>query len=404
MVRRKIFLYKKFYSFGFWVTRFGLLRKYTYICCEHPNKTLDPKHTLTQSKNHPKKENPKPETRNPKPVPDLSGPHRRQNKLTGEWILVSPHRMNRPWKGKVEKVPAADRPAYDPGCYLCPGNQRSNGTVNPKYSDTYVFDNDFAALYLGEGESPGDSHELFQAQPEQGLCRVICFSPRHDLTLAHMDVPAIRRVVDLWTDQYEEIGAMPEINYVQIFENKGELMGCSNPHPHGQIWAQHTLPNEPAKELIHQKRYWDAHHQTLLQDYLEVELREGSRVVCSNDHFVTVVPYWALWPFETLVLPRRPVTSLLALGTEEKSSLAGILKDLTVRYDRLFDVSFPYSAGLHQAPTDGQPHPEWHFHIHFYPPLLRSATVKKFMVGYELLSEPQRDITAEESARRLRDV
>ena len=356
-----------------------------------------------------KKNNPKPETRNPKRAPEesgsqisLSGPHRRRNALTGDWILVSPHRMNRPWKGKVEQVPSEDRPAYDPGCYLCPGNRRANGTMNPAYTDTYVFDNDFAALYLNQEAAATHTDALFQAMPEQGLCRVICFSPRHDLTLADMEVPAIRRVVDVWTDQFEEIGAMPEINYVQIFENKGELMGCSNPHPHGQIWAQHAIPNEPARELVQQKQYWDEHGRTLLSDYLNAELLDGDRVVCSNDHFVTVVPYWALWPFETLIISRRPVATLLDLNDEERDGFAGILKDLTVRYDRLFNVSFPYSAGLHQAPTDGRPHPEWHFHMHFYPPLLRSATVKKFMVGYELLSEPQRDITAEESARRLR--
>ena len=310
--------------------------------------------------------------------------------------------MNRPWKGKVEEIPPEDRPEYDPGCYLCPGNQRASGPVNPSYTDTYVFDNDFAALYLDDEVRPESGDELFQAQPEQGVCRVICFSPRHDLTLAHMEVPAIRRVVDVWTDQYEEIGALPAINYVQIFENKGELMGCSNPHPHGQIWAQQSIPNEPARELIHQKRYWNAHTRTLLSDYLDAEIQDGDRIVCSNAHFLAVVPYWALWPFETLVIARRPVASLLDLHNEEKEGLASMLKDLTARYDRLFNVSFPYSAGLHQAPTDGLPHPEWHFHLHFYPPLLRSATVKKFMVGYELLSEPQRDITAEESARRLR--
>jgi len=358
---------------------------------------------LASSKNQPNSTNQKPETRNQKRASDFSEAHRRRNALTGDWILVSPHRMNRPWKGKVEEVPVEHRPEYDPGCYLCPGNVRANGVQNPEYTDTYVFDNDFAAMYLNEDMVEGQDDELFMISPEQGLCRVICFSPRHDLTLAHMEVPAIRRVVDVWTEQYREIGAMPAINYVQIFENKGELMGCSNPHPHGQIWAQQSIPTEPDKELIQQKKYWDAHSCTLLSDYLEAELKDGARIVSENEHFVVLVPFWALWPFETLVVSRRPIGSLLEFSSGERDGLADILKDITTRYDQLFNVSFPYSAGLHQAPTDGQPHPEWHFHIHFYPPLLRSATVKKYMVGYELLSEPQRDITAEESARRLRE-
>ena len=397
------------YCFWFLVSSFWLLRGLRYIAANTPLKLKihKPDTSLTSSKNQPKPtRNQKLETRNVAghaQLHNLSGPHRRRNALTGDWVLVSPHRMNRPWKGKVEEVPVAHRPAYDPGCYLCPGNVRANGVQNPMYTDTYVFDNDFAAMYLGEAEGVASDNELFMAAPEQGLCRVICFSPRHDLTLADMEVAAIRRVVDIWTDQYREIGAMPEINYVQIFENKGELMGCSNPHPHGQIWAQQSLPTEAAKELVQQKKYWDAHSRTLLSDYLEAELEDGARVVSANEHFVVLVPFWALWPFETLVVSRRPIGSLLEFNSEEQEGLAHILKDITTRYDRLFNVSFPYSAGLHQSPTDGNPHPEWHFHIHFYPPLLRSATVKKFMVGYELLSEPQRDITAEESARRLRE-
>lgn len=303
----------------------------------------------------------------------------------------------------MEKLPLQRSPSFDPGCYLCPGNARANGEKNPAYTSTYVFDNDFAALYLGRQQRSKPESDFFQAEPEQGLCRVVCFSPHHDVTLAQMDVPAIRRVVEVWTDQYQEIGAMSAINYVQIFENKGELMGCSNPHPHGQIWAQQSIPNEPAKELIQQTRYWHAHSSTLLGDYTLAELKAGTRLVCANEHFVVLVPYWAFWPFETLVVSRRPVRSLLDFEPDEKDAFAAILKDLTSRYDRLFDVSFPYSAGMHQAPTDGHAHSEWHFHMHFYPPLLRSATVKKFMVGYELLSEPQRDITAEESARRLRE-
>ena len=340
--------------------------------------------------------------------------HRRRNVLTGEWVLVSPHRAKRPWQGKVETASLLERPSYDDGCYLCPGNTRASGKQNPEYKETFVFDNDFAALTLSHGEdlqetvdssaAPNVPAELFQYKPERGLCRVLCFSPRHDLTLAEMKVSAIQRVVQLWAQEYEDLGSRPEINYVQIFENKGDIMGCSNPHPHGQVWAQETLPNEPFKELLHQKKYWDSHGATLLGDYLVAEVRKQERLVCANDHFVALVPFWATWPFETLVVSRKPVASLLDLHQDEYAALADLLKRLTTRYDNLFEVSFPYSAGLHQAPTDGVPHPEWHLHMHFYPPLLRSATVKKFMVGYEMLGEPQRDISAEQSAFRLREL
>ena len=342
--------------------------------------------------------------------------HRRRNALTGEWVLVSPHRAKRPWQGKVEAVAPVTRPRYDPNCYLCPGNTRASGQKNPAYSQVFVFDNDFAALVGEENESvsmeyhsnPGtagmDSVQdtLFTSHIETGTCRVVCFSPHHDLTLAEMDCSAIERVVEVWADEYAYLGEKPGINYVQIFENKGDLMGCSNPHPHGQIWAQHTLPNEPAKEAIQLKLYWDTHQRTLLSDYLEAEITLEERIVCTNEHFVALVPYWALWPFETMVITRRPVSSIQALHAEERSALADMLSQLTTKYDNLFEISFPYSAGIHQAPTDGVPHPEWHLHMHFYPPLLRSATVKKFMVGYEMLGEPQRDLTAETSAQRLR--
>jgi len=329
-------------------------------------------------------------------------PHRRYNPLKGEWVLVSPHRANRPWQGQEEDVPADDRVAYDPECYLCPGNERAGDARNPEYTETFVFDNDFSALRLDtpvDGTS-GDGG-FFVTDPEPGICRVICFSPRHDLTLPEMEPAAIRRVVDTWTREYRELGSNDRINHVQIFENKGQMMGCSNPHPHGQIWAQQTVPGEAAKEATHQSAYYQEHGRTLLSDYVRRELDKKERIVCQNDVFVALVPFWAVWPFETMIVSRRAVSSLLDMDDDEKDALADILKRLTTKYDNVFSISFPYSAGLHQAPTDGQPHPEWHFHMHFYPPLLRSATVKKFMVGYEMLGTPQRDITPELSAKRL---
>jgi UDPglucose--hexose-1-phosphate uridylyltransferase len=333
-------------------------------------------------------------------------PHRRRNLLTGEWVLVSPHRMRRPWQGQVEPRTEDARPAYDPTCYLCPGNERANGERNPPYDGAYVFDNDFAALNTsGASAAPSAGvtvDGLLVAMPESGVCRVVCFSPRHDLSLPDMTVPAIRNVVDLWTDEYLRLGSRPDIGHVQIFENKGQMMGCSNPHPHGQIWAQRSLPQEPARELATMREHHATHGRTLLADYLALELARDERVVCANDGFVALVPFWAVWPFETLVVSRRPVPHLGALSDLEREQLADIVKRLTTRYDNLFETSFPYSAGLHQAPTDGELHPEWHLHMHVYPPLLRSATVRKFLVGYEMLGEPQRDLTAEMAAARLR--
>jgi UDPglucose--hexose-1-phosphate uridylyltransferase len=331
-------------------------------------------------------------------------PHRRLNQLTGEWLLVSPHRALRPWQGQQEPPEADTRPAYDPACYLCPGNARAGGVQNPPYTGTFVFDNDFGALRPDAPTGQVNEGGLLQAEAESGRCRVICFSPRHDLTLPEMAVADIRRVVDVWVNEYQTLGADPDINYVQIFENKGTMMGCSNPHPHGQVWAQRTVPGEPAKESAQQAVYFEKHGRTLLTDYLAIELREKTRVVLENPYFVVVVPFWALWPFETLLLPRRAVASIEQLNEEEKDALADMLRQLTIRYDNLFQMSFPYSAGLHQRPTDGQEHPEWHLHIHFYPPLLRSATVRKFMVGYEMLGDPQRDITPEFSAEKLRSL
>ncbi|WP_372639009.1 UDP-glucose--hexose-1-phosphate uridylyltransferase [Fodinibius sp.] len=331
-------------------------------------------------------------------------PHRRLNPLTGEWIQVSPHRAQRPWQGKEESTSTAQKTEYDPDCYLCPGNDRAGDARNPEYDSTFVFTNDFSALKPGTPSEYRNTGDLLVAKGEKGICRVICFSPRHDLTLPEMETSQIRQVVDLWTREYRDLGRRKYINYVQIFENKGEIMGCSNPHPHGQIWAQETIPDEPAKEWKQQTDYYSKHGQTLLSDYLTLELELKERVVVENEHFVVVVPYWAFWPFETLVISRRPFSRFTDMTDEEQGGLADIIKQVTVKYDNLFEVSFPYSAGFHPAPTDEEEHPEWHFHMHFYPPLLRSATVKKFRVGYEMLGNPQRDITPEASAKLLKGL
>ena len=330
-------------------------------------------------------------------------PHRRLNLLTGEWVQVSPHRTKRPWQGRQEKNILDDKPEFDENCYLCPGNKRAGGVQNPGYSSTFAFDNDFSALIPDTKSDDFNLKDLLVAKTEKGICRVICFSPRHDLTLPEMDIEQIRKVVDLWVNEYEELGNQPFINYVQIFENKGEIMGCSNPHPHGQIWAQESIPEEPEKELYQQKKYFNKHARTLLSDYLNEELKQGERVVAHNDDFVVLVPFWAFWPFETLVISRRTFARFTDMSAKEKESLADIIKIITTKYDNIFNISFPYSAGFHPAPTDGKDHPEWHFHMHFYPPLLRSATVKKFRVGYEMLANPQRDITAEQSAEFIRE-
>lgn len=318
---------------------------------------------------------------------------------------MSPHRMRRPWQGQVEARSPQSRPQHDPSCYLCPGNERAGGQRNPDYTSTFVFDNDFAALRpLAAGaESSLDVDDLLVARAERGICRVICFSPRHDLSLPDLSTSEIRRVVDVWTDEYLRLGARDDVQHVQIFENKGQMMGCSNPHPHGQIWAQTSVPREPAQEMMRQREHFDRHGRTLLGDYVVLELKRGERVVCGNDGFVALVPFWAVWPFETLVVSRRPVSHLGELTDSERDQLADIVKRLTTRYDNLFDISFPYSAGIHQSPTDGTAHPECHLHLHFYPPLLRSATVRKFLVGYEMLAESQRDLTPEAAAERLRE-
>ncbi len=328
--------------------------------------------------------------------------HRRLNALTREWVLVSPHRTQRPWQGQIERPaePAALR--HDPECYLCPGAKRAHGDVNPDYPRTLVFDNDFPALRLHAHGGAVDRGGLIVAEAESGVCRVICFSPRHDLTLARMSVEEIEPVVRVWAEQYRELGGLESIGWVQIFENRGAMMGASNPHPHCQIWASQSLPNEAAKELASQTSYRLERRRCLLCDYLELELASKERVVCENEHFVALAPFWAVWPFETLVLPRRHFGAMDELSEAERRGLADILRALTIRYDNLFETPFPYSMGFHQSPTDGEEHPEWHFHAHFYPPLLRSATVRKFMVGFELLGSPQRDITPESAAQRLR--
>lgn len=331
-------------------------------------------------------------------------PHRRFNALTGEWVLVSPHRTKRPWSGQVEDVPPDTRPEYDPQCYLCPGNPRADGSVNPKYGSTYVFDNDFAALLPDTPEGEVREGDLLLASAEQGLCRVICFSPKHNLTLAQMTPEQILPVVNVWAEQTAEIGARPEIGYVQVFENKGAMMGCSNPHPHGQIWATRHLPNEPAKELARQEAYRRDRDSCLLCDYAALELQRGERIVCANDHFMAVVPFWACWPYETLVIARAHCADIPGLSPDQRRGMAELLSTLTGAYDRLFRVSFPYSMGWHQQPTDGGEYPSWHLHAHFYPPLLRSATVRKFMVGFEMLGTPQRDITPEAAAKTLRGL
>lgn len=333
-----------------------------------------------------------------------SMPHRRYNPLTGEWILVSPHRTQRPWLGQVEKSAPEALPTYDPQCYLCPGNARAGGARNPRYEHTFVFDNDYAALVPDTPEARVDRGGLVRAASERGICRVICFSPRHDVTLPDMAPEAIRRVVDVWADQTGELRARPGIQYVQVFENKGAMMGASNPHPHCQVWAEEHVPTEPAKEIHSTRVYLDARGSCLLCDYLALELETGERVILQNEHFVVVVPFWAVWPFETMVLARRHIGTLPELDPAERDALADAIKRLTTRYDNLFQISFPYSMGFHQAPGDGLPHPESHLHAHYYPPLLRSATVRKFMVGYELLANPQRDLTAETAAARLREM
>lgn len=329
-------------------------------------------------------------------------PHRRYNPLTGEWILVSPHRSERPWRGKVEPGLQDVRPPYDPSCYLCPGNERAGGVRNPQYSSTFVFTNDFPALLPEISTESVNPHSLLRVEAEHGTCRVVCFSPRHDLTLAEMSLPEIGAIVDLWAEQTIELGRL--YRWVQVFENKGEMMGCSNPHPHGQIWAGSALPNEATKEDQHQLTYLNEQGEQLLVAYAELEMINKERLVVENEHWLAVVPFWAVWPFEILLMPRRHVSRLPDLKPMEREALAAVLKALLVRYDNLFQASFPYSMGWHGAPFGGEDFSYWQLHAHFYPPLLRSASVRKFMVGYEMLAEAQRDLTPEQAAARLREL
>jgi UDPglucose--hexose-1-phosphate uridylyltransferase len=331
-------------------------------------------------------------------------PHRRKNILTGDWILVSPHRTNRPWQGEISEGENVHRLEYDPGCYLCPGNKRANGNINPKYDSTFVFTNDFSALLEDTEKNKINKKDLLISKSEKGICRVVNFSPRHDLTLAEMKETEIEKVVETWCDEFKSLASNPSINHVQIFENKGSMMGNSNPHPHGQIWAQESVPLETMKELKEFKKYYKKNKKSILSNYLKLELKLKERIVYINESIVILVPYWAVWPFETLIIPNRKIANILQFNKKERTDFANALKIITTKYDNLFKTPFPYSSGMHQAPTDGKEYKECHFHMHFYPPLLRSASIKKFMVGYEMLAEPQRDITPEYSAKVLKKL
>lgn len=329
------------------------------------------------------------------------GSHARRNLLTGEWVLVSPHRNQRPWLGQLEPAERRPEKSYDPACYLCPKNDRANGEQNPDFTGTYVFDNDFSALSAHE-EMQQSCEPMFETRAESGRCRVVCYSERHDVALATMEIEKIAAALDTLTLEFQDLDRNADIGYVQIFENRGQMMGCSNQHPHAQIWATHNLPNEPAKEFAMQHAYYVQHNSCLLRDYLQAELRSNERVVLQNEQFVAVVPYWATWPFETLILPRRHLDAPDQMSADEVRSLAVLLKAVLSGYDRLFGVPAPYSMGIHPRPSDGRPHPEWLLHLHIHPPLLRSASIRKYLVGFEMFGMPQRDLTPELAAEKLR--
>jgi len=335
---------------------------------------------------------------------DFSKPHRRRNPLTGEWILVSPQRTLRPWQGKVEDEVKVKPPDFDPNCYLCPGNKRDNGEVNPKYEKTFAFTNDHPAILPSTGLEEYTPNDIIESVQEPGTCRVICYSPHHNRTMADMNTSEIAEIIKTWAAEYESIGEDPDISYLQIFENKGPLMGASSQHPHCQIWATHHLPTIVELEQTHQKEYLVHHHAPLLLDYLRFEHDEKKRIIGETDAFTLLVPFWATWPYETMILPRNHKQSLTSLDSGEIQELAEILSGLTKMYDKVFNTPFPYSMGIHQAPTDDKEHDEWQMHFHFYPPLLRSSTVKKYLVGYEMLAEPQRDITPEAAAQTLQNL
>ncbi len=327
-------------------------------------------------------------------------PHRRFNPLSGEWVLVSAQRTERPWLGQEETIRTKHVPGHDPGCYLCPGAPRATGANNPDYDGTFVFTNDFPALLPEISGSGNDDHSsFFRWNPASGTSRVICYSPRHDLTLPQLGLPAIEGIVSTWQEQATELGK--RFIWVQIFENKGSVMGASNPHPHGQIWASDFIPSEPVKEIQTQQVYYKSHGSTLLGDYAQQEIVEGKRVVCKNADWLAVVPFWATWPFETILLPLGHLERMQDMTDYQRQSLAEILKRLLTKYDHLFNVSFPYSMGWHGAPNGDKVALGCTLHAHFYQPLLRSATIKKFLVGYEMLAEAQRDLTPETAANRL---
>jgi len=337
-------------------------------------------------------------------VPLKDHPHRRFNPLRQEWVLVSPHRNDRPWQGHVDPPPSDDAPVFDPSCYLCPGNERAQGVRNPRYTSTFAFDNDFPALMKTTPAFASSGSDLLVARAERGVCRVVCFSPRHDLTLARMETSALRAVVDMWMAEYQSLAALPWVQYAIVFENRGPMMGASNPHPHGQIWATETIPNEPAREQDAFARHRATHGECLLCAYAGLETRLAERIVCENDAFLAVVPFWAVWPFETLLFSRRHIGSLHELHDAERDALADVLRRLFTRYDNLFEAPFPYSMGFHQQPIHQPADGDWHLHAHVYPPLMRSATIRKWIVGFELLGSPQRDLTPEAAASRLQEV